>query len=114
MKTNNTPLDRKLIQEVLEYNPHTGELIWKEQLSFRAKKGSVAGTTDKQGYIQVGIKGKTIKAGRIVWLLFYGEDVGSSVIHFKDKNPQNLQITNLEVVSRKELAERRLYKGKNT
>ena len=102
-----------IIKEVLEYNPNTGELVWKEQVSLRVKKGSIAGTTDKQGYIQVGLQGKVIKAGRLVWLLVYGEDIGSSVIHYKDNNPQNLLLENLEVVSRAELALRRLYKTKN-
>ena len=110
MKTK--PLDKHLIREVLEYEPHSGNLIWKEQLSFRAKIGSVAGTTDRQGYKQVGIKGRTIKLGRLVWFLNTGEDIGDKVIHYKDRNLSNNRFENLEVVSRKELALMRIYKGK--
>ncbi len=107
------PLDKQFIREVLEYLPDTGELIWKETMSFRAKQGDIAGTLDKQGYRQVGIRGTTYKASRLVWFLVYGYDIDitkGECIYFKDRNLSNTRVENLELVSRKELADRRIYK----
>ena len=107
---NRRPLDKNLIREVLEYDADTGDLIWKEDVSFRAKKGCIAGTTDASGYRHVGLRGKQIMAGRLVWFLVYGEDVTDKIFHYKDRNLSNNRVENLELVSRKELAKRRIYK----
>ena len=109
-----TKRERELLQEVLEYDEESGELIWREQLSIRAKVGSIAGTIDKSGYKQVCVKGKVYKVGRLVWFLIKGEDISntSMVIHYKNRNLSDNRLDNLELVSRSELAKRRIYQSK--
>tara|TARA_B100000073_G_scaffold139009_1_gene114282 strand:- start:11 stop:343 length:333 start_codon:yes stop_codon:yes gene_type:complete len=110
MNYRSKPLDKQLIRDVLEYDDNTGNLIWKETVSFRAKKGCIAGTLDSQGYRHIGIRGRTIMAGRVVWFLVYGEDITDKVFHYKNRDLSDNRVENLELVSRKQLAERRIYK----
>jgi len=110
MKIQRKPLDKSLIREVLEYDYHTGNLIWTETVSFRAKKGNIAGTIDASGYRHITIKGQQVMAGRLVWFIVNGEDIKDKVFHYKNRDLSDNRIENLEVVSRKELAERRIYK----
>jgi hypothetical protein len=104
------PLDQKLVKEVLEYCPTTGNLIWLENMSFRAQRGCIAGTTDRYGYRHITIRGRQLMAARLVWFLCKGEDIRDKVFHYKDRNRNNLKIDNLEVVSRAQLADKRIYK----
>ena len=104
------PLDTQLIKEVLEYCPVTGNLIWLENMSFRAQKGFIAGTIDRHGYRHVTIRGRQLMAARLVWYLCKGEDVRDKVFHYKDRDRNNLKIDNLEIVSRAQLANKRIYK----
>jgi hypothetical protein len=104
------PLDQDLIRSVLQYENETGNLIWLENMSFRAKKGYIAGTIDSHGYRKITIRGTQLIAARVVWFLCNGEDIIDKVFYYKNRNLQDTRIENLELVSRKELADKRIYK----
>jgi hypothetical protein len=64
----------------LDYNMSTGEFTWRETRG-KAKKGDIAGTPDKDGYIQIRYKGKAIQAHRLAWLIVKGYDPPEQIDH---------------------------------
>jgi hypothetical protein len=71
-------------------------LRWKVHRSNRAKKDSVAGSKDKDGYYQVKLLGKVYKAHRVVWFLHNGGIPAGLEIDHKDRVRDNNKIGNLE------------------
>jgi len=62
----------KLVNEYLEYQPATGELIWKKGKG-RVKSGQVAGyDDDDKGYRCIKINSKPYKIHRINYLIHHG------------------------------------------
>jgi hypothetical protein len=59
------------LKKLLEYNPETGLFINKVYRSARAKKNTVAGFLSKDGYITIGINGKTYYAHRLAWFYIF-------------------------------------------
>lgn len=86
------------------------------QIEPHSKKGNIPHNTkpigteriSKEGYTEV----KTTERGRwemkhnIIYKQHFGEIPPAHVVSFKDKNKQNFDITNLECISRAELARR--------
>ena len=64
-------LSQEELQSILEYDPMTGILRWKENRS-NIVKGSVAGCVSKAGYKVVNIKSKTYFVHRIIWIILFG------------------------------------------
>ena len=67
----------ELLRELLEYNPETGELRWKNKSnvkSSRSKIGELAGSPQKNGYSKIQINNRQYLNHRICWALYYGED----------------------------------------
>jgi len=64
-----------ITQEFLleHFDYRNGEFYWKKPLSARVKVGDRAGTNDKFGYRQIGIKGKIYREHRLVWLYHCGK-----------------------------------------
>lgn len=65
MKTVHLP-SRETLQDRLEYNPITGELVWR-------KSGKVAGCKS-HGYIVIRIDGTLYRAHRLIWKMMTGEE----------------------------------------
>lgn len=62
------------VNELLSYNPDTGELTWKVDRGGKAKAGTIAGSIDvTTGYITLMVKGTKQQSHRIAWLLQTGE-----------------------------------------
>ncbi|ABV26559.1 HNH endonuclease [Xanthomonas phage Xop411] len=59
------------VDQLLAYDPATGELRWKVSRG-TAKAGSVTGCTDSKGYLRVKLHGKLYYAHRLAWLLHTG------------------------------------------
>ena len=70
MKYNNN-LTAEYVRNILDYNPETGDFIWKINKGSRAKKEMVAGTI-RDGYIIIGINNKEYGAHRLAWLYMAG------------------------------------------
>ena len=61
------------LKTYLEYTPDTGLFVWKIKLSNSIGKGSVAGSEDAYGYIQIELLGFAYKAHRLAWFYMTGE-----------------------------------------
>jgi hypothetical protein len=83
------------IREVLDYNPATGEFVWKVSLSKNVPVGSQAGGTAKgTGYRYVTVQGLEIPAARLAWFYMTGEWPRTRV-QFSDGDKLNLRFDNL-------------------
>jgi len=98
-------LSYSFVASKLRYEPETGKFFWLENVSRNIKAGYEAGcekaTRIAKGtgqpvsyrYIRVG---REIPAVQLAWLLGHGE-WATGKIYFKDKNPLNLRLDNLEM-----------------
>ncbi len=59
------------LKELLLYNPQSGVFEWLKSGSGRKKK--VAGRTESNGYISIGIDGRVYGAHRLAWLYVHGK-----------------------------------------
>jgi hypothetical protein len=85
---------------LLDYNPETGDIVWKVRRAPNKKPGMVAGCVPKgRGYMIVGIENDTWPAHRIAWALYHGEDPYPHEIDHGDRNKLNNRIGNLEVTN---------------
>jgi hypothetical protein len=94
-------LDSTYLHEVLAYNPETGIFTWKSKPSWAVKANSIAGTKRKDGYIEIQIKKKLYKAGRLAWFYTYKEWPKQFIDHKNGIRDDN-RIDNLRDVSRQE------------
>lgn len=61
------------LKQWLDYNPDTGIFIWVSRPSSKIKIGQTSGSPDKNGYLQIMLKGKNYKAHRLAFLFMTGE-----------------------------------------
>ena len=86
----------KRCNELLEYDPITGEFIWLVDRG-PVSKGGLAGSPNKDGYIQSQIDGTKYRAQRLAWLVTHGQ-WPSGVIDHRDGDVTNNRIINLRDV----------------
>jgi len=68
-----TGLTAEQVQELLNYDPETGEFTWKVRNKTRMCKGKRAGATNSCGYIFIRCNGRNYLAHRLAWLIMTGE-----------------------------------------
>lgn len=103
-------LNQALLQQLLEYNPATGELFWRKRNealfdSLRACKswnGKYAGklaftSTHSTGYLSGSVFGKSYLAHRVIWILYYGSD--PDIIDHDNGVKSDNKLANLKDVS---------------
>jgi len=92
-------------QEALHYDPDTGDFIWiikpSRNTPIGAKAGAVKATRvgrdgESKSYVYIRYKGDTRTTAQLAWAFTYGEWPAGR-IYFKDKNPLNAAIDNLEI-----------------
>lgn len=66
-------VDRDRVCELLEYSPETGVFRWKVSRTGKAKAGSIAGSKDRDGYIEIKIDRRLYRAHRLAWLVMTGK-----------------------------------------
>jgi hypothetical protein len=91
------------LNELFEYNPETGILTYKISRGGWIMAGRVVGTKDKNGYIRVKIMTKKYATHRLIWKMFYGEDIPEDKVidHINQVKDDN-RICNLRLVSQSE------------
>ena len=79
-------------RELLNYDPDTGLFVWREAMATRA--GSVAGSLDGSGYIQIRVDQRKYLAHRLAWLFVYGQWPSQELDHINRCKTDN-RIANL-------------------
>ncbi len=85
-------------KELLAYSAETGQFIWLVTQG-PVKAGWVAGSPNKDGYIQIQIDGTKYRAQRLAWLMIYNHWPKGVIDHI-DGNVANNRIKNLRDVNR--------------
>lgn len=104
-------LTAKRVRELLDYNPKTGELVWKEYRNSQAQKGWVAGCKDAHGYIVVGIDKKLYKAHRLIWLHQTGNWPKGQIDHANHNRSDNRWCNLFDVSQRSNTLNRKKSKA---
>jgi hypothetical protein len=72
-KTKDHRLCPERLRQLFDYNPGTGDLVWRISQSSRSVVGAVAGTVNKHhGRRLVCVDGLQHYAHRVIWVHFYG------------------------------------------
>lgn len=98
-KTALKPINIELAKSLLNYDPLTGLLTWKQQTSHRVSIGDVAGGVNAAGYIQVGIGGKRRLGHHLAWVIMTCEQPSGDVDHVNRVRSDN-RWSNLRCVDR--------------
>ena len=89
------------VRKLLDYDPISGEFVWKSRSDaprWNGKyAGKLAGRIDNHGYRQIGLGGKFYRAHRLAWLYVHGE--WPSAIDHIDGNRRNNAISNLRLAT---------------
>jgi hypothetical protein len=89
---NMIPIDRA--RSLLDYDPATGILRWREDRTAGTKAGDMAGTPNGDGYLKVSIIGKRYFSHRVVFAMYYGRQPTAQIDHI-DGDRYNNKISNL-------------------
>lgn len=90
-----TPLIDELesLSEALDYDSETGLFRWMQDTR-KIVAGSLAGSTNKDGHLVIGHKGKIYQASHLAWY-FQTAEWPEWPIYYTDNNPLNLAFGNL-------------------
>jgi hypothetical protein len=108
MRKSDSTLTQSRLQEVLDYNPETGEFRRKVATSSRAKVGAVAGGLNIRGYWQISVDNEQYYAHRLAWLYMTGEWPDKGVDHRNGVITDN-RICNLREASNSQNGQNSLY-----
>jgi hypothetical protein len=74
-------LTQEHLKELLLYNPQTGVFTWRVHRGGKATAGSVAGSKDTHGYVQILVHKHPHRAHRLAWLYMTGDWPKDSIDH---------------------------------
>jgi len=90
-------VNTETLQSLFDYS--NGNLIWKVNKG-RSKKGTIAGSRDTKGYMQLKLNQKVYRLHRLIWL-WHGKELPEQIDHI-DRNPLNNKIENLRAATQSE------------
>ena len=89
-------------RELLDYDPATGVLRWKRNMTPRARAGKEAGVIQMGRYRRGGIRGRYYMSHRLAWLIVTGEWPTQEIDHINgacaDNRWSNLRRSSLPTV----------------
>ena len=101
-------VDLETVNGLLKYDRADGSLI---RISGRYI-GKIAGYLDKDGYTELRICGKIVKAHRLIWFIVYGSWPAGEIDHINGIRSDN-RVVNLRDVDRKTNSANRVFPQKN-
>lgn len=87
-------IDQVELKRLLTYSEETGVFVWNMNRGGFVKKGDIAGTTDKLGYVRIKAGDRVHLAHRLAWLYVYGYFPTKTLDHL-NRNPSDNRISNL-------------------
>jgi hypothetical protein len=106
------PTTKERLDELLAYHLAAGYFTWKVSRG-RVRAGTIAGTPDASGHIQIKIDGKPYLAHRLIFLMMTGRWPENEIDHI-DGNPANNRWANLRPATRAENARNLRTNTRNT
>jgi len=89
---------QEFIKSIFDYDPDEGILRWKAHRSNKVRKGAVAGSAQRNGYIEVGINGKQYLASKIAYC--YVKGVWPNGVRHINEIPSDCRFNNLVLVDK--------------
>ena len=118
--------DISVLRALLDYNPETGRLFWKEgepslfarEQDWKTWLGRHAGceamaTYDREGYRTGVLRRMRLKAHRVAWAIYYGEWPSDHIDHINGDRADN-RISNLRNVTKAENSRNAARRCNNT
>lgn len=96
MKGSPKPEIQSKIKDTFDYDPISGNLIWKQATSTKVKVGSIAGFRQFYGHMEVGLSGQRFMVHHIAWFLTHNVWPDVAIKH-RNGNKSDNSITNLEI-----------------
>lgn len=90
--------DISRLRECLSYDPETGILRWRMQMSQKCA-GDIAGYKDHRGYLYIRLDRKLVLAHRVAWALHHGVWPDGDLDH-KNRDKSDNSLTNLRLATR--------------
>lgn len=106
-------LTQEVLQQLMNYNPHTGIFTWRKPLNNHHKKGDVVGNLNSIGYLRVYVYGKNRLLHRLAFLYMEGQEPEDFTDHI-DGNRSNNRFKNLRKCSNSQNQHNSKVSGKNT
>lgn len=96
----NNPLPpREELLRLLDYDPESGVLLWREIGTKGGQQGKRAGRVNSRGWRRLTIGGTRYKASRVIWRIMTGDDPGEDVIDHKNRHRDDDRWENLRRTS---------------
>lgn len=108
----NSELTMGRLRELLDYDAARGVFSWTTTRG-KTSAGSVAGTTRRDGYIQICIDGRLYLAHRLAWMYVHGAWPNAALDHVNRVKPDN-RISNLREASKSQNAQNTSLRSTNT
>ena len=89
-------LTQERLQEVLNYDPGTGQFCWRTQEDLEHRAGEIAGCSMRADYWCIHVDGRSYRAHQLAWLYMTGE-WGRPFVHHRDGDPFNNRWRNLRL-----------------
>jgi len=106
-------LTQERLQQLLRYDPDTGEFRWRVQKRANHRAGDIAGCRMRSEYWSIHIDGRCYRAHQLAWLYVQGE-WGRPLIDHRDGDPMNNRWRNLRLASHGDNAANRPRLRNNT
>lgn len=100
----------KLASEFLDFCPETGQFTWTNNMRGHARKGDIAGTRRKDGYIRIKVCQRGVWAHRLAWAWVNGKWPEFTIDHING-NPSDNRISNLRDVDQQTNSQNRIKAG---
>ena len=110
---NRPELTQERLQELLDYDPESGEFRWLVRARPNLREGEIAGCRARSEYWCISVDGRMYRAHQLAWLYMKGE-WGRPVIDHRDGNPLNNRWRNLRLSTRSENSANRPRDVSNT